>query len=99
MFYILYFIPYILYFFPQGLWIVKNFSVENRQLKIFLTGAVNKLLFFTIWLWIKSQRHSRAFATFPHKLLLLRLLLQKPIYGYISLSLLDKKEVCYAIYL
>ena len=65
--------------FPQGVWNVETGSVEKFTSKHLETPAVDKLLFFPFVLWIKSPRKSCAFGTFPHKLLLLPLLLPKPI--------------------
>ena len=65
--------------FPQGVWNVETGSVEKFTSKHLETPAVDKLLFLPFVLWIKSPRKSCAFGTFPHKLLLLPLLLPKPI--------------------
>ena len=65
--------------FPQGVWNVETGSVEKFTSKHLETLAVDKLLFLPFVLWIKSPRKSCAFGTFPHKLLLLPLLLPKPI--------------------
>ena len=66
--------------FPHPLWNVETGSVEKSAPKNCETWAVDKLLFLTKGLWIKSPREICAFGTFPHKLLLLPLLLPKPIY-------------------
>ena len=94
-----YLVSDISYLFPQGLLIVKNFSVENRRTKMLSPGPVDKLLFFTTPLWKKSQRHTPAFPTFPHNFPLLPLLLPKLIYRYRYLLLSDRKEFLYAFYL
>ena len=65
--------------FPQGVWNVETGAVEKFTSKHLETLAVDKLLFLPFVLWIKSPRKSCAFGTFPHKLLLLPLLLPKPI--------------------
>ena len=85
--------------FPQGLWIVERKPVEFFSLRFSSTPPVERSEISHIRLWINFQRFSKAKRSFPHIFPLLRLLLQKMIYGYIYFLFFKERKYLHAFYL
>ena len=85
--------------FPQPLWNVEFLPVENLAAKFPPQLAVDGCGKINMGLWKKSGCGSRVNATFPHKFLLILLILPKLIKDNISSLSFQRKDERYALYL